>query len=39
MQLQEVLDIARDLLSDSKEGRPVFESLSKLHQLKSVLEM
>ena len=39
MQLQEVLNIARDLLSDSKDGRPVFESLSKLHQLKSVLEM
>lgn len=39
MQLQEVLNIARDLLADSKDGRPVFESLSKLHQLKSVLEM
>ncbi|XP_074614886.1 inositol hexakisphosphate and diphosphoinositol-pentakisphosphate kinase 2-like isoform X2 [Acropora palmata] len=38
-QLQEVLDIARDLLADIKEGMPVFESRNKIHQLKSVLEM
>ena len=38
-QLQEVLDIARELLADIKEDRPVFESPNKLHQLKSVLEM
>lgn len=38
-QLQEVLNIARDLLADMKEGKPVFESRNKIHQLKSVLEM
>ncbi|KAL9985509.1 hypothetical protein ACROYT_G007924 [Oculina patagonica] len=38
-QLQEVLNIARDLLADIKEGKPVFESPNKIHQLKSVLEM
>ncbi|XP_068711833.1 inositol hexakisphosphate and diphosphoinositol-pentakisphosphate kinase 2-like isoform X2 [Montipora foliosa] len=38
-QLQEVLDIARDLLAQFKEGEPVFESRNKIHQLKSVLEM
>lgn len=38
-QLQEVLNIARDLLADIKEGKPVFESRNKIHQLKSVLEM
>ncbi|PFX21183.1 Inositol hexakisphosphate and diphosphoinositol-pentakisphosphate kinase 2 [Stylophora pistillata] len=38
-QLQEVLNIARDLLANIKEGIPIFESRNKLHQLKSVLEM
>lgn len=38
-QLQEVLNIARDLLVDIKEGKPVFEKPNKLHQLRTVLEM
>ena len=38
-QLQEVLNIARDLLANIKEGIPIFERRNKLHQLKSVLEM
>lgn len=38
-QLQEVLNIARDLLTDIKEGKPVFENLNKIHQLRTVLEM
>lgn len=38
-QLQEVLNIARDLLCDIKEGKPVFEKPNKIHQLKNVLEM
>ena len=38
-QLQEVLDIAREMLNDIKEDKSVFESHNKLRQLKSVLEM
>lgn len=38
-QLQEVLNIARDLLTDIKEGKPVFEKPNKIHQLRTVLEM
>ena len=38
-QLQEVLDIARDLLMAVKEGNVLFENPNKLHQMKSVLEM
>jgi len=38
-QLQEVLNIARDLLTDIKEGKRVFEKPNKIHQLRTVLEM
>ena len=38
-QLQEVLNIARELLADIKEGKPVFEKPNKIHQLRTVLEM
>lgn len=38
-QLEEVLNIARDLEADVKKGKPLFENPNKIYQLKTVLEM
>ncbi|RMX45431.1 hypothetical protein pdam_00019294 [Pocillopora damicornis] len=39
IQLEEVLNIARDLEADVKKGKPLFENPNKIYQLKTVLEM
>ena len=38
-QLQEVLDITRDLLQEAQKGGEIHENPAKLMQMKSVLEM